>query len=52
MIAPFYCKCFRTCLQSNKVLFMNDTSYSVGDSNKEGGKERGVITEEEEERVR
>lgn len=29
---------------------MNDISYSVHDSNKETGKERGVITEEEEER--
>lgn len=31
---------------------MNDISYSVGDSNKERGRGRGVITEEKEERVR
>lgn len=38
----------------NKVLFHEDISYSVNDSNKEREKETGVITEreKEEERVR
>lgn len=52
--AHFYCelKCFRASLQSNKELFMNDISYTVSDSNKGRGKERGVITEREIQRVR